>query len=544
MRIHPIVLACLALSVVLPARAGDGAAFAGRLIQAGAPELVLAEARAALSRGQPDPLWVDLAWQAANHLDRLPDFALPPPAEAATPAARRGYWRLTGRAAWIQGDAATARTRLAPLLWQDGATPAEMAEARHGLARVALIEVGQGVDEALLPTWLRLLQDYPERRQDAGAAVADLLRSGQTQLALRLVEGLGLDGVTALHARFQAGAVTVDQADAALAALAIDPNTVEALRLRLALADARGDVAGRVDALERLVAAHAEPAAALWPAYATLAEKVANRLQLLVGADEQWLEQARALVVVEPLPARAMFAWLTRQARDPGLRGQAAAMLADALGAAKLSVVAPGLFATAPFELPPLGEPIRYRLGEWAAAQGAHALATRFWSGVTQPISLTPREWLLRRADVASRAGQTAEAGELLARLARNAEALSPGLASEAVALLQRLAGSGACESIETTALALLPPFSPALQGALWFLLAEQAAARGDHGLAGGRFVLAAGLVSADAVAGEARRRAAWHLERAGFAGDAARQRDWPGKLANSAPVSDAAQIR
>ena len=63
----------------------------------------------------------------------------------------------------------------------------------------------------------------------------------------------------------------------------------------------------------------------LWEAYVEYAELVGNRAELLLGADEKWLELASAASAATPVKARALFAMLMLRSQDHEVSNRAAA---------------------------------------------------------------------------------------------------------------------------------------------------------------------------------------------------------------------------
>ncbi|GEM_PF-3264323 len=528
-----------------PVHAQDTPALAARLIEAGAPELALGQARRFAGLPDADPAWRDVAWEAAGQAGkRLGPDTLPPGPEA-PPGAWRAYGLAAAAASLEQGRGPQAREQAARVLWQEAARPEERREARRLVAESWLLP---GQDPAAVnPVWLRLVQDHPKERARIEPAALRLLQSGQARHALRLLEGAGLEGPVYALAAYRLGQLGHEQAEARLRAVGGEL----AWQALAGLAEDRADRALGVEALERLSAAspEADPAA-LWEAYAGLAEQAANARHLLVGADAPWLEQAEALSATAPLEGRAMLAWLVREGRDEGLRSRALAGLAQGLVAAGLAPAAPRLLGGLPLPWVPMAPDLRHRLGEIAAAHKDYGLAVLLWEGVGDaPEAVEPRRWLLDRARVWIRAGRHDAAAQGLADLLGDPRPLPPDLAGQAVRALDALREAGRAEAVGRLARLMLPLVEPALQRQLWLVLGELAEGQGRAEEAAAGYLLAAGWSDPEALdelALEARRRALRQLRLAGLEADARRQderlrRARPQGLQPDAPSPDAA---
>lgn len=368
----------LFLSLALPFPAvADSLDIARQLAQDGAPQLALAR----VVRDQPgraDSAWwqwevqrlalLDDLGRSSEALERLRALPSGLPAEAGR---QTGFWGA--RAALKQGQGGLAREYLSRLLWQSELAASQYQEVRRLVAQSYLVE--QHADEAYR-VMLRYAQDFPPLpAADAAEFTEGLLAAGARAEAGTWLASLDDGSPLKLLARLLGGIITPEQAIAEARA-ALNPATAAAPKgsgrkaaaaapvakvfepagywtVILRAAALREDPGLQVEAREHwqnlstasdgsLFAANPDQ---LWQAYFDLAQRIGNETHLLLGEDVTWFELGDSLKDKSALQARALFAYLSVQAAEAGLRDRARANLAASLFAANLPRTVVGLFA-------------------------------------------------------------------------------------------------------------------------------------------------------------------------------------------------------
>ncbi len=397
---------------------------AAQLARSGAPQLALAR----VERDQPaqagSPQW----WQwEALRLSLLADLGRDEevmrrharlPGEI--PQQALGAYRPLALAALRRDDPPLARRFLAKWLWS-----AELDEGQLKDARRLVIDgyLAQRRPDAAYLAMLRFRQDYPATAQDETARFAEqLLLAGGLAEAANWLPRLDEASPLKLLLRLKARTITPDAA-IAVAWVALDsppPEAAKGARKALKMAPVsskpgdretyawwsviaqaaalRKTPALRIEALEHQLnlprAARASlfgaDAEALWRAYDELALAEANRVQLLIGEETDWLDLAVDAALSSPLTARALFAYLVRHATADGIRATARGRLAALLLSANLDAAAVRLFSgderaeTVLLEQLPPGEGSRQSeiylaFGQAAAARNEHGRAAEYY---------------------------------------------------------------------------------------------------------------------------------------------------------------------
>lgn len=257
------------------------------------------------------------------------------------------------RAQLAAGNADAARAILAGLIWgtaQDTARVDERAPRlrrwRAQLSRSYLL-AGQLADAR--SSALRYRQDYvgdPSGwRLDEAKA---LLRAERDNEARALLTGLDSTEVAYLKLLLRARNISVDPVEllSEMAPFLGEDRLLAAERAQLwaALGGAAAryrDHEIRVTAMEQALALRAPVAArdrlisvraeTLWEAYAAYAAALANASQLLVGRFDAWLALADSFSASGDVRARALYAYLSEQKRDPRVADAARAGLVTML---------------------------------------------------------------------------------------------------------------------------------------------------------------------------------------------------------------------
>ncbi len=237
------------------------------------------------------------------------------------------------------GDASAATAIIAGLIWSTAQDTARVDEWADRLSRWRSQLAGSYLLAGQLPdaqtTVLRYRLDYGA--EPAGWRLAHakaLLREGHEREARRLLIGLETTEVAYMKLLLRARGAGVDPVEllSEMGPFLGEGRLLEAERAQLwaSLANAAAryrDHEVRVTAMEQAVALRAPVAAgdrfvdvdadALWDAYGAYAAALANESRLLVGRFDAWLALAEQHSDAGDPKARAMYAYLATQGRDP-----------------------------------------------------------------------------------------------------------------------------------------------------------------------------------------------------------------------------------
>lgn len=197
----------------------------------------------------------------------------------------------------------------------------------------------------------------------------------------------------------------------------------------------------RVVALEALFRGEVEsplqlfqlPVDLLWQAYLEYAELVGNRSELLLGADDKWLQLAKGTSEATPVKSRSLFAMLMLKSADSEVANRAATGYMETFAEIDEAErhLLQNLFndiRTFPSarDIPP---EIRFQLVDLALKSVDIEEATRLMSGLTTVPAGTSRfDWQLRQSRVLILGGRYGEGNQVLQNLIseyREAEAES-----------------------------------------------------------------------------------------------------------------------
>jgi tetratricopeptide (TPR) repeat protein len=186
----------------------------------------------------------------------------------------------------------------------------------------------------------------------------------------------------------------------------------------------------RVVALESLFRAEVEsplklfqlPADLLWQAYLEYAELVGNRSELLLGADEKWLELASGTSKATPVKSRSLFAMLMLRSADSDVANRAAsgymgtfAEIDEAERHLLQNLFTDNRTFPRARDIPP---DIRYQLVDLALKSVDIEEATRLMSGLnTVPADTSRFDWQLRQSRVLILGGRYDEGNQVLQNL-------------------------------------------------------------------------------------------------------------------------------
>ncbi len=475
-------------------------------------------------------------WDAiAKRVDNLP-------AELPQPFVR---WALAeaANAQLSAEDGVTARKYLRRLIWQSNPEPMEFAKWRRLVIRSYLLDNDiSDANTALLrykqdyradsDVW-RLLYAKVLLRAGRNKAAFDVLRDTQSTQGniLRLLAGLR-SGI------FKAPAVKA-------AALKLAQSTSRKPELQrgawalVAEASWRaGDDIYRVIGLERALTLSSDAtlrdrvfvvkADDLWQAYEWLAESLGNRLQLLVGNDKAWVEQAQYYESEEKAYARAFYAFLSRRGSEAQVRLDAHKRLVDSLFAEGRGEVVRALYTRSKQfgSIAAIPVTVRYRLADAELQRRDIRLAARLLKGLDRPPpGEDPDEWSLRQARVLIYAGEFTAGALSLSQILDNKRSLQPEFADrymQVVFDLQAVDRNAEAYALLDSVFTLVD--KPQQRREILFWMADSKKAMGEFQKAGELYLRSAGYANArgaDPWGQTARFYAAQALAEAGLVADA-----------------------
>ena len=186
----------------------------------------------------------------------------------------------------------------------------------------------------------------------------------------------------------------------------------------------------RVVALESLFRVEVEsplklfqlPVDLLWQAYLEYAELVGNRSELLLGADDKWLELASGTSKATPAKSRSLFAMLMLKSSDSDVANRAAsgymgtfAEIDEAERHLLQNLFNDNRTFSSARDIPP---EIRYQLVDLALKSVDIEEATRLMSGLnTVPAGTSRFDWQLRQSRVLILGGRYDEGNQVLQTL-------------------------------------------------------------------------------------------------------------------------------
>ncbi len=164
------------------------------------------------------------------------------------------------------------------------------------------------------------------------------------------------------------------------------------------------------------------PVDLLWQAYLEYAELVGNRSELLLGADDKWLELAVKASKVTPVKSRSLFAMLILRSPDSEIANRAATGYMDTFAEVDEAErhLLENLFNRSQtfsnaHKIPP---GIRYQLVDLALRSADIEEATRLMSGLNSYPEGTSRfDWQLRQSRVLILGGRYQEGNQVLHNL-------------------------------------------------------------------------------------------------------------------------------
>lgn len=378
---------------------------AQQLAQLNAPQLALLQLQGAnLSDDELRLKWQLLA--QSNDVQTVLKAALVLPKNAPQDVARLCD-QTAAQAALQQGDGVLARTYLAALLADKTLDATAYQQARAAVVRSYLLPpLGDEVVSVMLRYQQEfgkdtpLLQSYALTLSQAGRA--NELKWARGQLA-------DMDAVAELI-DIAAGQFSDESSKQRLQTAILVAKDAERLVLLQKLVNNYNAPELLVQIDERLLNLTKPQASAdkVWEAYRGLTQTLGNVRLLLFGSDAGWADLAKESETANPMMARAVWAYLAKNAKDVNLRQTAQQQLLLQLHAAKLDKAALRLFAAAWPDLPAnvFNTDTRYQLGVLAWAENQPAVTVNLWRDLTTPPpAIAAADWQVQRARLFARQG-------------------------------------------------------------------------------------------------------------------------------------------
>jgi len=533
-------LLAVVLFLSLPcARAQSDGSFAitEQFARAGMPQLVLDRIRqyqpsdtAAAAWAQWEALRCEALAALGRHRELTERIASFPGKVSARPLA--GCLLAGMRAALALEQPDLAQAYAARLLWLMNPTANETRAARAA-AIDAHLAARRG--DAAFRAMLRYQQDYqPVDRALLAAWVEGLLALGMERDALNWLPQLDEASAAKLALRARTGVVAPDAAVAQARAAFAKSGDAGYARVLSEIGRQQAKPQLQIEGLEKMANAAApsgrQASAQLWESYLATARRLGNEQRLLTGDDTAWADYAGRRLAAEPQLSRAVFAYLAQNAQDVQARHTARLQLVYSLHEAHLDRVALRLFHDVFPDVGALDAPTRYWLGNAAETNGQPAAALRFFQSLPAPPGTDADEWTLRLARLAVRSGAEEAPVDALKNAYAGRKSLSRTIVQGITGLAEELGDSGRVQEARTLFDVVLPYAEGMQARSILFSLGRMHEMAGERPIAADRYLRSAFLADArspDALALEARLRAAVNLARAGYRTDARSQFQW-----------------
>lgn len=512
----------------------DGLDEVKQLAEADAPQLALQRLDQGVERASQDARadWLRWQWQLlakTGQPDEVLKRAAALPADAPEDVKHMAALQAA-RAAIGKGDGVVARGYLAQLLW---VLPSDKAEYRELRVLVVQSHLLPQPDAEASSVMLRFQQEFGVDKallHDYALAVLQAGRESDVNWARAQ-----LSAADPLAALIDAHGTQLSDAEIRQRLQAVLNADVSAPMLLVV-----GKLAAQMNApelqiqiSERLLNQTSEPdaadAAALWKSYRGLTQSFGNVRLLLFGSDAGWADLARESAAADPVMARAIWAYLAREAKDPELRSAAQQQLLDQLLAQHLDRAALRLFVSAWPGLPAssFNSTVRYRLGALALDAKEYPLAVGLWRDLTTlPDGVSGADWQVRRALLFTRQQDWPAASHAVSAWLEQESVAGLTAGWQMLAVVQRISQQPSMVvPARDLLLRLLPVVAPVQRRVVLHRLGQLADAEQQWAQAALWYLQAATqLPQADGFAWQARLDAAASLDKAGLHDDAGQQ--------------------
>lgn len=351
-------------------------------------------------------------------------------------------------------DGAAARRYLRRLVWTTAPEPEQLAQWRRLVIRSYLLDNNVADAHAAL---LRYKQDYRANNEAWKLLHAKvLLRARRNKAAFDVLqdtqslEGKTLRALAGMRSGIRKAAAAKAQGLKLIEATQGKPELQQEAWALVAEAAARAnDDVYRVIGLEQAITLLGDgrpseriykvSADELWQAYEWLAESLGNRLHLLVGNDQAWLEQAQYFESEEKAYSRSLYAFLTRRGALAATREEGHKRLTASLLANGGAPVVQWLYTRSKRfgSLDAIPASVRYQLADMALKRRDVHFAARLLQGLERaPEGEDPDQWALRRARILIYAGDFKRGAVFLSQILDNKRALDPPFADRYLQVL------------------------------------------------------------------------------------------------------------
>lgn len=315
--------------------------------------------------------------------------------------------QLAAQAALKQEDGVLARQYLAQLLADKSLDAPAYQQARAAVVHSYLLPQP---DAEAVSVMLRYQQDFGKDVMLLQTYALAMLQAGRTDAATWARAQLPEANAIATLLDVSAGQFSDEQSKLRLQSAIIAASDVQMLLILRKLVSEYNAPELLLQIDERLLNLPKPQASAdkLWEAYRGLTQTLGNARLLLFGSDAGWAELAQESVQTNPMMARAVWAYLARDAKDMALRQTAQQQLLAQLHVAKLDRAALRLFTAAWPDLPAqtFNAATRYQLGAIALNVGDAAVAVQLWRDLVEPpLGVAQADWQLQRACLFARQG-------------------------------------------------------------------------------------------------------------------------------------------
>jgi hypothetical protein len=448
------------------------------------------------------------------------------------------------------GRADAARDLLRRLLWQPSTplSPDQFSLYRRLIVRSYLVE--NNLEDAQR-AMRRYQQDYGDKGQEwqklRARVLLRLSRAAEAQVALKGldnadIETLALQWLAELRNQSRPPKVILNDVSQAIETK--KPGPVDTVRLWSVGAEAARDFGGRqtetwiletvlmspisLPADETLFAVGGDR---LWSAYRQYALDRGNELQLLIGQDARWLEEAAKWAKKKPERERALLTVVMLEGAGADTRQQAYQRYLKSIQALPepMQLLRKLFIDTKPFPTAAsIPDDVRYLLVDDALSKNDITVATQLMTGFeTVPKGADPFEWGLRRARILVLGGRHVEGIEALNKLLQGDRRLDRAGWDRMLQVVFDLQTVGRHEDAITLFKNILQrPLEPQLQREILYWQADSYKALNDHARAAWLYLKSATLLDArglDPWGQTARFQAAEVLTAAGLPEDARR---------------------
>ena len=518
-----------------------------QLADADSPQLAVQQLNQNFAQGSVDnrAAWQRLQWQLLAQIgkpDEILTQAASLPKDSPADVQHAAAW-LAARAAISKGDGPTARIYLQRLLWQ---LPVDKTEYQALRAMVVQSHLLPQPDADAASLMLRYQQDFGRDVALLQTYALAVLQAGRSADMPWVRSQLADNDPLAVLMDASGNQWSDSDIKQHLQTLLGGSSSLPVLLIMRKIAAPMNAAELQLQINEQLFNQPTPPvdlnAPLLWKDYRNLTQSFGNVRLLLFGSDAGWADLARQSLRSDPVMARAIWAYLARDGKDPGLRSDAQQQLLEQLLAQHLDHTALRLFESAWPHLTSqdFNPTVRYLLGLLALDAGAYQEAADAWQNLTVlPAGANVAAWQVQRALLFARLGHWQTAADAVSAWLDQPGSMSSAAAWPMLMLTRQLSQQAATlQQAQALLVRMQASAEPLQRRVILYRLGQIAAAQQQPLQAAQLFIQAATETPlADTFVWQARLEAAASLARAGLAEDAKLQYQ---RVANKS--TDAAQ--